>query len=77
MKVAQVVFKYAHPCRASVMGDKEVPGYTQRNLFEILLNQQKKSNCIYHFPIDLEPDGCPFDYKSIGKWLLQSDFALI
>ena len=26
-----------------------------------------KSDCIYHFPIDLEPNGRPFGSKSIGK----------
>ena len=26
-----------------------------------------KSGCIYHFPIDLEPNGRLFDSKSIGK----------
>ena len=27
-----------------------------------------KSECIYHAPIDLEPNGHPFGSKSIGKW---------
>ena len=26
------------------------------------------SDCIYHFPIDLGPNGYPFGSKSIGKW---------
>ena len=38
--------------------------HTQRNFFEILLNQPEL-DCIYHFPIDLEPSGRPFDSKSI------------
>ena len=36
-----------------------------------------KSDCIYHFPIDLEPNGRPFGSKSTGKWEVQSDFGLI
>ena len=41
--------------------------YTQRNLFESLFINLK-SECIYHFPIDLEPNGRPFGSKLIGKW---------
>ena len=26
-----------------------------------------KSDCIYHFPVDLEPKGRPFGSKSIGE----------
>ena len=36
-----------------------------------------KSDCIYQFPIALEPNGRPFGSKSIGKWHIQSDFKLI
>ena len=38
---------------------------------------QPKSDCIYHFPMDLEPNGIPFCSKSIGKCYVQSDFGLI
>ena len=27
-----------------------------------------QSYCIYHFPMDLEPNGRPFSFKSIGNW---------
>ena len=27
-----------------------------------------KSDCVYNAPIDLESNGRPFGYKSIGKW---------
>jgi len=51
--------------------------------------KQPKSKFIYHFPIDLGPNGIPFDSKtknhkliskmvkskSIGKWKIQSDFG--
>ena len=36
-----------------------------------------KSDCTYHFPIKLEPNGRPFGSKSIGKWDIQSDFGSI
>ena len=36
-----------------------------------------KSDCIYHFPIDLVSNGRPFGSKSIRKWKTQSDFGLI
>ena len=35
-----------------------------------------KSDCIYYFPIDLELNGIPFGFKSMGKWCIQSDFGL-
>ena len=35
--------------------------------FQFLLNQPK-SDCIYHFPIDLEPNGNPLGSNSIGRW---------
>ena len=38
---------------------------TLRNVFKILLNPPK-SDCIYHAPIDLEPNGCPFGSKRIS-----------
>ena len=34
-------------------------------------------DCIYHFPMDLEPNGRPLRYRSIGKFYTQSDFGLI
>ena len=27
-----------------------------------------RSDCIYHSPTDLEPNGRPFGFRSIGKW---------
>ena len=41
-----------------------------------MLNQTK-SDCIYHFPIDLEPNGIQFGSKSIGKCSIHYDFSLI
>ena len=41
--------------------------YTQKNIFQILLNQPK-SDCTYHFEIDLERNGRLFGSKSIGAW---------
>ena len=35
-----------------------------------------KSDCIYYFPNDLEPNGIPLGYTSFGKWYIQSDFGL-
>ena len=49
--------------------------YTQRNIFGIWLIKPK-SDCIYHFPFDLPPNGIPFGAKFIGKWKLQSKFCL-
>ena len=50
--------------------------YTQRNLFEILLNQIE-IRLYLPFAIDLKPIGRPFESKLIGKWYIQSDFCLI
>ena len=38
--------------------------YTQKSYFYI----NPKSDCIYHFPVDSDPNGRPFVSKSIGKW---------
>ena len=43
------------------------PCYTQRNIFEILLNQTE-IRLYLPFPIDLEPNRRPLGSKSIGKW---------
>ena len=40
--------------------------------FWFLLNQPE-SYPIYHFPIDFQPHGIPFVFKSIGEWWIQSD----
>ena len=40
--------------------------YTQKNHFEILLNQPE-IKLYYHFPIDLNPNGRPIGSKSTGK----------
>ena len=42
--------------------------YTHREIFSKSYCIKLKSDCIYHFPIDLEPNGRPFGSKSIGKW---------
>ena len=54
--------------------------------FEIVISHRKihfgftlnlpKSDCFYHFLIDLTPNRIPFGSKSIGKWLIQSDIIL-
>ena len=46
--------------------------YTQRFLFE----NNPKLDCTYHLPIDLELNGRPLGFKSIGKWIIQSNFGL-
>jgi len=52
-------------------------GPTHREIFSKYLIKPK-SNCIYHFPIDLEQKRTrPSGSKSIGKWKTQSDFVLI
>ena len=51
------------------------PGHTK--IFSKSYWIRPKSDCFYPFPVDLEPNGSPFDFKSIGKWWIQSDFYLI
>ena len=47
-------------------------------LFSKSYQMKPKSDCIYHAPIDLEPnEKCQFGFKSIRKWWIQSDFGLI
>ena len=41
---------------------------TQREIFLKSYQIKPKSECIYHFLIDLEPNGRPFGSRSIGKW---------
>ena len=41
---------------------------TLREIFSKFYQIKPKSDCICHFPIDLEPNGCPFGPQSIGKW---------
>ena len=52
-------------------------GTSCREIFSKFYQIKPKSGCIYHFPIDLDPNGGPFGSKSIGKWLIQSDFGFI
>ena len=40
---------------------------THRGIFSKSYQIKPKSDCIHHFQIDLEPNGCPFGSKSIGK----------
>jgi len=44
--------------------------------FELMLNKPK-SECIHHFPIDLELYGVPFGSKSTGKTVNTIGFQLI
>ena len=37
-------------------------------IFSKLCEIKPKSDCIYHFPVDKEPNGRPFGSKSIEKW---------
>ena len=39
-----------------------------RKFFSISYSIKPNSDCIYHFSIDLEPNGRPFVSKSFGKW---------
>ena len=41
---------------------------TLREIFPKSYQIKAKSDCIYQFPIDLDPNGSPFGSKSIGKW---------
>ena len=41
--------------------------YTHREIFSKFYQIDPILDCIYHFLIDLEPDGRPFESKSIGK----------
>ena len=43
-------------------------GGTHREIFSESYSLKPKSDCIYHFLIDLEPNVRPFGFKSIGKW---------
>ena len=41
---------------------------TRREIFSKYYQINPKSDCIYHFPCDLEPSGqCPFGSRSIVK----------
>ena len=39
-----------------------------REIFSESCKIKPKSDCIYHFPIDLERNGIQFGSRSIGKW---------
>ena len=41
---------------------------THRKIFSKSYWINLKLDCIYHFPINLEPNGHPFRFISIGKW---------
>ena len=51
--------------------------YTHREIFSKSYQINLKSDCIYHAPIDLNPNGRPLGSKSIEKLYIQSDFGLI
>ena len=40
---------------------------TQREIFSKSYKTRLKSDCIYHFPINLEPNGRPFDLIRLRK----------
>ena len=42
---------------------------TRREIFSKFYQVITKSDCIYHFPIDLEPNGRSIGYKSMGNTL--------
>ena len=42
--------------------------HTHREMFHHTCQTKPKSDCIYNFPIDLEPNGRRFSFKSIGTW---------
>ena len=46
---------------------------TRREIFSKSYEIKPKSDCIYHAPIDSEPDGIPFGLKLIVMWQIQSD----
>ena len=49
--------------------------YAHREIFSKSYQIKPKSDCIYHFPIDLEPNGCPFavsNQSENGKYNLIS-----
>ena len=50
---------------------------THREIFLKSYQIKPISDCIYHFPIDLEPNRRPFCSKSIRKWYIQSNLGLI
>ena len=53
---------------ASMCGcDSTILDNTHRVIFLKSCSFKLKSDCIYHFPIDLGPNGRPFGSKSIGK----------
>ena len=54
----------------------EWPVFTQRNVYEILLNHTEIRLYLPFSSIDLEPIELLFGSKSIGKWLIQSDLGL-
>ena len=42
--------------------------FTHRESFSKSYWINLKSDCIYHFPVNLDPNGRPFGSKSTGKW---------
>ena len=51
-----------------IIATYSIPPRTQILFFSKSYQVNPKSDCIYHFPIDLEPNGRPFGSKVIGKW---------
>ena len=63
--------------RRYILNESFIVVHAHREIFfkSYLINP--KPGSIYHFPIDLEPNGRSFGYKSIGRWEIQSDFSFI
>ena len=69
--------KTAYECRSDERGLTDSAGtVTRREIFLESCQMKPKSDCIYHAPIGLEPNGRAFGTESIGKWLIQSDIGL-
>ena len=52
----------------SILPNKVLACTAHREIFSKSYSINPKSDCIYHFPIDLDPNGCPNGSKLIGKW---------
>ena len=42
--------------------------HTEKSFRNLIKSNQNQIVGIYHFPIDLKPNGPPYGSKSIGKW---------
>ena len=72
------VFSKVAPCQFHAScGKGALPGsYAKENLFEVFWIKLN-SDCIYHFPIDLKPNGRTFGSKSINKKVNTIGFDII